>query len=99
MPGLLCVRPWLPLCRFLQEVVGNMVQQAHGRIVRMLQQAELFKDVGGLAWVPKVRAWENSSRGGKGCTYSGTACTGHCWVLGCSLFSVQQAMLLAGSYG
>jgi hypothetical protein len=63
-----CVRLAMFCCRFLQEVVGNMLQQAHGRIVRMLQQAELFKDVGGLAWVPKVCVWYGTlALGGAGC--------------------------------
>lgn len=69
-------------CRFLQEVVGNMLQQAHGRIVRMLQQAELFKDVGGLAWVPKVCVGPGQWR----------------WVvLGAALSSTQQECMLLDS--
>jgi hypothetical protein len=40
--------------RYLQRVVGDVLRQAYGRILRMLQQADVFKDVAGLLWLPKV---------------------------------------------
>jgi len=41
--------------RYLAGAVGAVLQQAHGRILRMLQQADVFKDLTGYAWLPRVR--------------------------------------------
>jgi len=40
--------------RYLAGAVGAVLQQAHGRILRMLQQADVFKDLTGYAWLPRV---------------------------------------------
>jgi hypothetical protein len=40
--------------RYLQGAVAEVLSQAHGRITRILQQADLFKNVTGTDWLYKV---------------------------------------------
>lgn len=40
--------------RYLAGAVGVVLEQAHGRIQRMLQQADVFRDITGYSWLPRV---------------------------------------------
>lgn len=40
--------------RYLSGAVGAVLQQAHGRILRMLQQADVFKDITSYMWLDRV---------------------------------------------
>lgn len=42
--------------RYLAGAVGAVLEQAHGRILRMLQQADVFKDITSYNWLPRVGA-------------------------------------------
>jgi hypothetical protein len=42
--------------RYLQGAVAEVLRQAHGRIKRILEQADLFKSITGQDWLYKVRA-------------------------------------------
>lgn len=41
--------------RYLSAVVGDTLTATHERISRMLQQADVFRDLTSLTWLPKVR--------------------------------------------
>lgn len=41
--------------RYLQGAVAEVLRQAHGRIKRILEQADLFKSITGQDWLYKVR--------------------------------------------
>jgi hypothetical protein len=40
--------------RYLKGAVAEVLSQAHGRITRILQQADLFKNITGTTWLFKV---------------------------------------------
>ena len=40
--------------RYLRGAVAEVLSQAHGRITRILQQADLFKKITGSDWLYKV---------------------------------------------
>lgn len=40
--------------RYLAGAVGVVLEQALGRITRMLQQAEVFRDITSYSWLPRV---------------------------------------------
>jgi hypothetical protein len=40
--------------RYLAGSVGAVLGAAHGRIGRMLAQADVFRDITGYTWLPKV---------------------------------------------
>lgn len=42
---------------YLAGAVGVVLEQAHGRITRMLQQADVFREITSYSWLPRV-SWE-----------------------------------------